>query len=197
MRDLAEKLSRVFYGNDRSEEAFAAVQQGADLVSRCALEPIPPHVLDPHTDVTVRALILSDTLFSLSREYASALRLLRLPGESCEDVLRDVSDRCEDPVKEILGIPDSYREVHISALLRAYEKKCKEREELLEESIFFNSSEYVQILKDARAASGDVSSYSADRFASILTWREDPPKEKESGIDALEEMLDDSLWYDD
>ena len=197
MRDFAEKLSRVFYGNDRSEEAFAAVQQGADLVSRCALEPIPPHVLDPHTDVTVRALILSDILFSLSREYESTLRSLRLPGESCESVLQSVSENCEDPVRDILGIPDAYRDIPVPALLHAYEKKLKEKAELSEEPVLFDDPEYVQIIRDSYSGFGDVSSYSADRFASILTWREDPPKEKESGIDALEEMLDDSLWYDD
>lgn len=196
MRDLAEKLSRVFYGNDRSEEAFAAVQQGADLASRCALDPIPPHVLDPHTDVTVRALILSDILFSLSREYESTLRSLRLPGESCESVLRSVSESCEDPVRDILGIPDAYRDIPVPALLHAYEKKLKEKAELSEGPVLFDDPEYVQIIRDSYSGFGDVSSYSADRFASILTWREDSPMEKESGIDALEEMLNDSLWYD-
>ena len=196
MRDFAEKLSRVFYDNDRSKEALAAVQDGSDLVSRCALDPVPPHALDSHTDVTVRALILSDILFSLSREYESTLRSLRLPGESCESVLRSVSESCEDPVRDILGVPDAYRDIPVSVLLRSYEKKLEEKAELSESSVFFDDPEYVQVIRDSYAGFGDVSSYSADRFATIFTWREGPPIEKESGIDALEEMLNDSLWYD-
>lgn len=186
-RVVSEELFSCFYTNSRTRVS-KLLQEGLSLLQETGF-PLTPSMLNEGVDVLVRAFLVATELELIADSYTVFLQGVNAGSASVLETLDEVRAFSDNPLRDVVGVPERLQGVHVDVLRDWYERNVSEHP-IGDDGVFMrevfsslvDTSPLPVFLLDTAPIPEVV-----EFFATQLEVED--PEEQDNGVDVIESML--------